>query len=333
MNKSKVEVSVFCIVFNHAKYLRNCLDSLVNQVTTFEYEILVHDDCSTDGSIEILQEYERNYPNIIVLYENENQYSKGVKVTAELIYPRAKGKYIALCEGDDFWIDVNKLQKQYDFMESHNNCSLCTHNTIKKDLSKKNKDSLFNEWKETHKLTQEDVFLHWKIHTTSFFFRHDAYVYENCLPVIWAGDYTRLLYAFSKGDVFALPDVMSVYNFNNEAGQLFKLQKAQIRIQKYLERIRFLNSYNEYTQYKYNRIVNRVISRDMRQVLISKLILILDQDMSFISYWKANKLITKSPLYRDCFKKAHWLDKLKLFALFHSYILFKKFKNIYMIEA
>ena len=120
-------VSICCITYNHAPYIRQCLDGFLMQKTNFKYEIVIHDDCSTDGTTEIIKEYAFKYPDIFVpLYEDENQYSKGVRgISAKFVYPKARGKYIALCEGDDYWIDENKLQKQVDFLESNPEYGMC----------------------------------------------------------------------------------------------------------------------------------------------------------------------------------------------------------------
>ncbi len=114
-------VSISCITFNHANFLRECLDSFLMQKTTFPIEILIHDDASIDGTIDIIKEYESKYPEIIKpLIQSENQYSKGARgIMATYNFPRAKGKYIALCEGDDYWTDPYKLQKQVDFLEKN----------------------------------------------------------------------------------------------------------------------------------------------------------------------------------------------------------------------
>ena len=96
-----IKVSVSCLVYNHEKYLRQCLDSLLMQETNFKYEILIHDDASTDGSADIIREYESKFPDIIKpIYQTENQYSKQVQISWTYQYPRARGKYLAWCEGD-----------------------------------------------------------------------------------------------------------------------------------------------------------------------------------------------------------------------------------------
>lgn len=115
-------VSIRCLVYNHEPYLRQCLDGFVMQKTSFAFEAIVHDDASTDGSAAIIREYAEKYPDIIKpIYEKENQYSKHDgsirRIMNAAIHPAAK--YIAMCEGDDYWIDPLKLQKQVDFLEAN----------------------------------------------------------------------------------------------------------------------------------------------------------------------------------------------------------------------
>lgn len=112
-NTEQPMVSIKCLVYNHAPYLRQCLDGFVMQKTNFRFEAIVHDDCSTDGSQEIIKEYAAKYPDIIKpIYETENQYSKHDGSLSRIIYKHIRGKYIAHCEGDDYWTDPNKLQLQ-----------------------------------------------------------------------------------------------------------------------------------------------------------------------------------------------------------------------------
>jgi len=114
-------VSVACITYNHAKYIREAIESFLMQKTNFSYEILIHDDASTDGTDQIIKEYELKYPNLIFpTYQSENQFSKGVRrILATFVFPKCRGKYIALCEGDDYWTDPLKLQKQCEYLETN----------------------------------------------------------------------------------------------------------------------------------------------------------------------------------------------------------------------
>lgn len=120
-------VSICCLTYNHESFLRQCLDGFVMQKTSFEFEIVVHDDASTDGTREILAEYSLKYPTVFrLILQEENQYSKGVDVLTHL-FSHAKGKYIAFCEGDDYWTDPLKLQKQVDFLENNPEFVLSVH--------------------------------------------------------------------------------------------------------------------------------------------------------------------------------------------------------------
>jgi glycosyltransferase involved in cell wall biosynthesis len=122
-------VSICCITYNHAPFICQCLDGFMMQKTDFPFEVLVHDDASTDGTVDIIREYESKYPDIIKpIYQAENQYSKKIGISVTYQYPRAKGKYIALCEGDDYWTDPLKLQRQVDFLEANEDFSLVFSN-------------------------------------------------------------------------------------------------------------------------------------------------------------------------------------------------------------
>ncbi len=113
-------VSITCITYNHANYIHNAIEGFLIQKTNFPIEVLIHDDASTDGTEEIIREYEAKYPEIIKpLYETENQYVKGRKGSRTFNIPRSRSKYIALCEGDDYWTDPLKLQKQVDLLEAN----------------------------------------------------------------------------------------------------------------------------------------------------------------------------------------------------------------------
>lgn len=113
-------VTIRCITYNHEPYIRQCLEGFVMQKTNFRFEAVVHDDASTDGTAAIIREYAEKYPDIIKpIYETENQYSKHDGSLARIMNSHMHGKYIAICEGDDYWTDPLKLQKQVDFLEAN----------------------------------------------------------------------------------------------------------------------------------------------------------------------------------------------------------------------
>ncbi|TAL65602.1 MAG: glycosyltransferase [Bacteroidetes bacterium] len=116
---SKPLLSICCMTYNHENYIRQCLDGLVMQKTSFPFEILVHEDASIDNTANIVKEYESKYPHLFrCVYQSENQFAKQ-NTLVNILFPMSSSKYIALCEGDDYWTDPNKLQKQVDFLEAN----------------------------------------------------------------------------------------------------------------------------------------------------------------------------------------------------------------------
>lgn len=117
MKQEQPLVSICCITYNHENYIREAIESFLMQKTTFPIEIIIHDDASTDKTAKIVKEYATKYPMIIIpIFQTKNQYSLGIKPWPNFVFPLARGKYIALCEGDDYWTDPFKLQKQVDFL-------------------------------------------------------------------------------------------------------------------------------------------------------------------------------------------------------------------------
>lgn len=255
---SKPMVSIRCAAYNHEKFIARALESFLSQETRFPYEIVVHDDASTDNTANIIREYETKFPHIIrPIYEKQNIYSKDKRLIGDIFSANTKGKYTALCEGDDYWCDSNKLQKQVDFMESHPECSLCTHNTNFHYLDGSKADHLFNLWKDVRKLSVVDIFFGWDVHTSSYMVRTGINYRPEFSDTFWSGDYVYLTMAKYYGEVYCLPDVMSVYNANVTTGMTVKNRKSsyEVNLKRLLSRIEYLDKYDEYTNHKYIDII------------------------------------------------------------------------------
>ena len=125
----EIAVSICCLAYNQIDYIRDALEGFVRQKTSFAFEVLIHDDASTDGTDRVIREYAERYPELIrPVFQKENQYSRGLtNVSGTFNFPRARGRYIAMCEGDDYWTDVNKLQVQAEFLDANPDCSLVFH--------------------------------------------------------------------------------------------------------------------------------------------------------------------------------------------------------------
>lgn len=261
-------VSISCITYNHASYIKECIDGFLMQKTNFNFEVLIHDDHSTDGTEEIIKEYAKQYPDIIKpLFEKENQYSLG-KPIGSVVWnlPRARGKYIAMCEGDDYWIDPYKLQKQVDIMENNPNCSLVISNGISlNEITKK--QYIINPMGDIKKsgfISPNLVLAERRlIPTASMFYRKDQSkmpdFFRNC-PV---GDRPLRLWLLSKGDIyyFANPMIMYREQSNGSFGQRV-CSSFKYANDIYDGMIAFYNNYNEFTKYKYNNEIQYLKSQD-----------------------------------------------------------------------
>lgn len=168
-------VSISCTTFNQELYIEDTLRGFLVQKTNFPIEVLIHDDASTDGTVDIIRRYEKEYPNIIKsILQTENQYSKKICINSTFNYNRARGIYIAMCEGDDYWTNDHKLQQQFDFMQGRPDISFTCHNAYIHDLSNNSK-YLFNKKLSTGMYTTRDLFNKpWFVPTASLFIRKDA---------------------------------------------------------------------------------------------------------------------------------------------------------------
>lgn len=213
-NDNQIIVSISCITYNHAPYIRQCLDGFLMQQTNFAYEVLIHDDASTDGTTEIIKEYEAKYPDIIKpIYEDENQWVKGRRGSAVFNFPRAKGKYIAMCEGDDYWTDSLKLQKQVDFLETHDECSFCAHNF---DLYNQDTECLERVRRQARDFTMEDLVTgDLPIQTATILGRKESIDLDFCLRLPFAMDATLFYQMLKCGKCRIFEDIMSVYRVHS----------------------------------------------------------------------------------------------------------------------
>lgn len=207
-------VSIICNAYNQEAYIEQCLKGFVMQKTEFKFEVLVHDDASVDKTADIIREYERNYPDIIKpIYQKENQYTRGG--VGRFQYPRAKGKYIAICEGDDFWTDAYKLQRQVDALEMHPEVDICAHaaDVISEDGTR----SLERISPRTEMciIQVEDVITGdgWFVATNSLMYRHGFLNYEMNFRKVWNIDYSLQIAGSLRGGMLYLPETMSTYRY------------------------------------------------------------------------------------------------------------------------
>jgi len=264
MNNEDIMVSISCITYNHEKYISDAIEGFLMQKTNFKYEILIHDDASTDDTANIIREYEKKFPDLIKpIYQKENQWSKGVR-RIENIYniPRAKGKYIAFCEGDDFWIDPYKLQKQVDFLEAHEDFTMSIHAAKRVTPDGKFLNSYLGPYKSGDQVFDIKDIGKYFFATASKVVRKDVIeVLPNWAYIGEAGDFPMELIIFSKGKVFYFDQVMSAYRVMvpGSANERLKNKNRKEKIDYYNERIFILEEFDKYTDSKFREYINNYI--------------------------------------------------------------------------
>lgn len=300
-------VSIDCITYNHEKYIEKALESFIMQKTNFDFEVLIHDDASTDRTPNIIREYQKKYPDIIKpLFEKENQYSKGEnrRICYRYNHSRAKGKYVAMCEGDDYWIDPYKLQKQVDFMKSHPDCSMCFHSAEVIDVTTQTKVGYIKPFNKTFILPNEILFLGGGhiCPTSSLFYMKE--LIDNPPEFFFkspVGDHAYSLLLSSLGKIGYINESMSVRNLwvpgswntihhSNDANKNETI--------KYLEgMIELLIDFNEFSKCKWGYEVNKVL-------IIWKISIIR---------LRGNENPLKNEQIKNRMEKLHSIDKLQFY--------------------
>jgi len=218
----KIMVSVLCTAFNHEEYIRGALESMVNQQTDFGYEILVNDDVSSDASPAIIREFAEKYPEKVrAFFPEKNLYSQNIDVYYHTFFPNARGKYVAFCEGDDYWTDPMKLQLQVDFLEAHPEYSACVHNTALHYCDDERPDELLLGRSGDGDVEFEQILpgMNHAWHTSSLVAKTELlknppdYYYVAC--DYGFGDYPYGLWLRQNGPVRYLDRSMSVYRINS----------------------------------------------------------------------------------------------------------------------
>ena len=245
-------VTIACITYNHVNYIRDAIEGFLMQKTNFPVEIRIFDDASNDGTQEILKEYADKHKNIILFLMTENQWSKGKYGLIDWIFPSAKGKYIALCEGDDYWTDPYKLQKQVDFLEANPDFVICFHKVKILKNGKLIKDNITNVPAEITTLGDLIKYGNY-IHTLSFVFRNGIinefpkWFYKSKI-----GDYPLYLLLSKFGKIKSIDEIMGVYRLHHQGIHSTKPKEY------YLETMIFIFESIKTMEYfhKYNKRIN-----------------------------------------------------------------------------
>lgn len=267
-------VVIRCTVYNHETYLRDCLEGFVMQQTNFPFVAIVHDDASTDNSAAIIREYEEKYPDIIKpIYETENQYSKldgslGRIMNAAIDATGAK--YVAMCEGDDYWTDPLKLQKQVAMLENNSDVSICINQV---QTITKNKE--LTDWViPADQTIQKGIFslddfcrlewgnLQWTFHTVGIMFRTkcSTLLYENKVMKMFPyGDLPLIISCLLQGNGCYIQEKMSCYRLDSGGYNSTMAANPERNIQQEHKLADALRAFDEYTVRKYHKYIQQRI--------------------------------------------------------------------------
>lgn len=268
MNKTPL-VSILCATYNQKDYIAQTIEGFLMQKVNFPIEIIIHDDASTDGTAEIVRKYQAEHPNLIKgIYQTENQYSKKAGVWKNFIYPCATGKYIAECEGDDYWTDPNKLQKQVDFLESHPDYSACVHRCKCLDC----RTNSFSESIPRTETQERDFFLTEIILGGGGFWGTNTLVCRfdflpDCDAEFWklspVGDFPHALSLATRGKIRYLPQEMSVYRLfakGSWSSRTLSGPEAYNRRSTHIDKMReSLKAFDKHTNFEYSKFIQEKI--------------------------------------------------------------------------
>lgn len=249
-------VSVSMITFNHAKFIRQAIDGVLIQETTFPYEVVIGEDKSTDQTREIVKEYQRSYPDRIRLrLAKENLYSQKLKPGVGVLNA-CRGKYIAICEGDDYWTDPRKLQKQVEFLETHPECSICfhAHEVLYEDGSRPPHLSPSPPGITT---TLADLLENNFIGTATVMFRRrDAQELPGWFWELPMGDWPLHILNAQHGNIGYIDEVMSVYRFHSGG-----IWSSRSRIHQVAGRLDMFRHLKAYLDPRYQKIIRATMAR------------------------------------------------------------------------
>jgi glycosyltransferase involved in cell wall biosynthesis len=274
-------VSILCDTFKHEAYLSDALEGFLSQKTNFPFEIIVHEDASPDGTPAILKEFESRYPLLIKpIYQTENQYSNpDVDIWGDITFPKAKGKYIALCEGDDYWIDPYKLQKQVDFLEANPDYVI----TWTDFLNRKGEELIPSDFKETlpevYTIDFNTIFRPYCTYTLTCVFLKSAVKPQDYKSFRYSKDNTLYGLALCNGKGAFLNFQGGVYRWH--MGGIFSLKPA------------FFQRYSSYLNVKeiYDRLPQSH-TPNMREVIQS---LLKDSAFEALKQYKDKEAYAKEP--------------------------------------
>ncbi|MEI6056470.1 MAG: glycosyltransferase [Lentisphaerota bacterium] len=261
-------VTICCITYNHENFISEAIDSFLIQKTTFPIEIIIHDDASTDNTAVIVQEYAKKYPELITaILQKENQFSKGINIPATYVRPKARGKYLALCEGDDFWTDPLKLQKQVDFLEANPDYSICFTKVASMKDGKIVDNDLYDKYYkgilgDRTEFFFEDILTRCFIQTCTVVIRKDSIRFRDWINDLAFGDWPLFLLAATSKKIKYIKEPMAVYRIHKDG-----VWSSLPRLNQCREDIKFYRYVNKEFDYIYSDKIIEILSKNIENCL------------------------------------------------------------------
>lgn len=274
LEENMVIVSVVCMTYNQEKYIKDAIESFLMQKTNFKYEIIIHDDASSDNTALIIKKYEQEHPDVIkTICQQKNQYSQNVNILQEYLIPMTRGKYIAFCEGDDYWTDVYKLQKQVDALEKNVQCTVCAHAVSIVTSKEKKKIGEMAPSQETTIFPVEKVILEGGgfVGTNSLMLKKEIFKDIPQFRRIYPFDYSLQIWGALRGGMLYLADCMADYRAQADSSWSITMKNnPALKMKHYARIIEMLRSLDQYTQGKYKTEIRYSIQLQEYSILLLK---------------------------------------------------------------
>lgn len=301
----KIKVSVTFIAYKHGAYIRKNLDSVLSQKVNFRYEIIIADDCSNDGTKEILEEYQHRYPDILVPIIHEK--NLGASKNGMSIWPYIRGEYVALGESDDFWTDEYRLQKQVDLLDNHPEYVAIGSNYYDVDADGKKPVPHMLKWEVNRVYSLKDYLRRgYLVHINTLMIRNVIPFKDNEFQKFYAqfptmGDTIFFVLLYDKGNIFVLPDLMHAHRSGDKNKTSFSYEQKKKAVEYCYLYSKIVNGVNEYIGNKYD-LSGLVANRTGNIILLGKILRTIEVDKIALSdYINTLPKKVRRSAYQKCF--------------------------------
>ena len=295
-----VLVSINCITYNQEDYIGDAIESFLMQITDFDYEILIGEDCSSDNTKKVVDEYVGKHPDKIKIITSDQ--NVGARKNSQRLIDNSQGKYIAECEGDDYWIDPYKLQKQVDYMEEHPECTLCLHAAEIIKAPNRKIGRVHKPYNGNTICSMKDI-----ISRGGGFCATASLIYPKKLmenpPDFYVnapvGDYPMQMLLASHGYAYYMNDCMAVYRSGVEGSWNKRMISGGNVRQKIIQvnegLVQLLDGFNKYTNNKYSGEIERYMQKIKYEISVLKRVGKEQNNSGFRNYswWYKSKVRMK----------------------------------------